>query len=156
MNSDFKDLLRLFEKAGVRYLVVGGYAVSEHTEPRYTKDLDLWVDNSSQNAQRVVDALREFGAPLRDATIHDFTVPETVYQIGLPPSRIDILMALDGLNFDECWQRREKSVIGELPVNYISAADLIINKELAGRPHDLRDAEMLKMKVKQDEIKKGS
>lgn len=147
MNSDFKDLLKLFAGAGVRYLVVGGYAVSEHTEPRYTKDLDLWVDNSVENAERVVGALREFGAPLRDATVHDFTVPTTVYQIGLPPSRIDILMGLDGLYFGECWQRRSSSSIGKIPVNYISIADLIVNKELAGRPQDLIDAQNLRQKL---------
>jgi hypothetical protein len=130
--------------------VVGGYAVSEHTEPRYTKDLDLWVDNSVENAERVVDALRAFGAPLRDATVHDFTVSTTVYQIGLPPSRIDILMGLEGLDFNDCWQRRENSMIGEMPINYISIADLIVNKERAGRPQDLIDAENLRKKANKD------
>lgn len=144
MNSDFKDLLRLFEKGEVRYLVVGGYAVSEHSEPRYTKDLDLWTDNSFENAGRVVGALREFGAPLLDATIDDFANPTMVYQIGLPPSRIDILMALKGLDFEDCWQRREESTISGMRVNYISITDLIINKELAGRPQDLIDASLLK------------
>ena len=140
MNSDFKDLLRLFTDAGIRYLVVGGYAVSEHTEPRYTKDLDLWVDNSIENAERVVGALRAFGAPLRDATVHDFTVPTCVYQIGLPPSRIDILMGLEGLDFDACWERRKTATIGEMSVNYISISDLIVNKERAARPQDIIDA----------------
>lgn len=144
MNSDFKDLLRIFEKAEVRYLVVGGYAVSEHTEPRYTKDLDLWVDNSEENAGAVFSALREFGAPLRDATLEDFADPKTVYQIGLPPSRIDILMALEGLDFLDCWQRRLETVIDGLTVKYISVQDLIVNKELAGRPIDLIDATNLK------------
>ncbi len=144
MNSDFKDLLKLFAGAGVRYLVVGGYAVSEHTEPRYTKDLDLWVDNSAANAEKVFAALLSFGAPLIDATIHDFTVPTTVYQIGLPPSRIDILMGLEGLEFGDCWQRRKTSMIADIALHYISIADLIVNKERAGRPQDLIDAKNLR------------
>lgn len=147
MNSDFKDLLKLFAGAGVRYMVVGGYAVTEHTEPRYTKDLDLWVDNSDENAERVVAALREFGAPLLDATVHDFTVPTTVYQIGLPPSRIDILMSLEGLDFGDSWNRRKNSIVAEIPVAYISLADLIVNKELAGRPQDLIDAQNLRRQL---------
>jgi hypothetical protein len=144
MNSDFKDLLRSFEGAGVRYLVVGGYAVSEHTEPRYTKDLDLWASNSHDNAARVLRALSEFGAPLKDVSLDDFENPQTVYQIGLPPSRIDILMALEGLNFEDCWPRRKVSTIDGLAVPYISVPDLIINKEIAGRPQDLIDAANLR------------
>lgn len=91
MNSDFKDLLSIFNETGVRYLVIGGYAIAEHVEPRFTKDLDIWVDNSQENARLVIQALREFGAPLLDVTVDDFLVPTTVYQMGLPPSRIDLL-----------------------------------------------------------------
>ena len=150
MNSDFKDLLGAFEKAGVRYLVIGGYAVSEHTEPRYTKDLDIWIDNSIENANCVVDALYEFGAPLLDVTVQDFTVPTLVYQIGIEPSRIDILMGLKEMNFDECWERRETVEISGLTVNFISIPDLIANKERAGRPQDLIDADNLRKKIRMD------
>lgn len=147
MNSDFKDLLDTFADAGVRYLVIGGYAVSEHTEPRYTNDLDLWIDNSIENANKVVTALHEFGAPLQDVAVEDFTVPTLVYQIGIEPSRIDILMGLKEMNFEECWERRETVEFSGLTVNFISIPDLIANKERTGRPQDLIDADKLRKKL---------
>ena len=82
INSDFRDLLRSFNAAGVRYLIVGGYAVMAHTEPRYTKDLDLWIEPSADNAARMIDALREFGAPTSDIRAADFVEPEVFFQIG--------------------------------------------------------------------------
>jgi hypothetical protein len=147
MNSDFKDLLRIFEETGVRYLVIGGYAVAEHVEPRYTKDLDIWVDNSSENARLVIEALRDFGAPLLDVSQDDFVIPTTVYQMGLPPSRIDLLAGLSEMNFSACWDRRKVVKMGEITINYISAEDLLANKELAGRRQDLIDAENLRKKL---------
>lgn len=144
MNSDYKDLLRAFNEASVRYLVVGGYAYAEYVEPRYTKDLDVWIDRSSYNAERVLVALREFGAPLRELSIDDLTSSDTFYQIGLPPNRIDIITHLEGMNFADCWERRKTVQLGELSVEYISAIDLIENKERTGRPHDLVDAENLR------------
>ena len=146
MNSDFKELLKIFAETKVKYLIIGGYAVAKHAEPRYTKDLDIWIDNSSENAERVYRALKEFGAPLTDITVEDFTIPTLVFQIGIEPSRIDILMGLKELDFDECWKRRAISTIGEIEIHFISLDDLIFNKQLAGRPQDLRDAENLKLK----------
>ena len=144
MNSDFKDLLKAFSEAGVRYLVVGGYAYAEHVEPRYTKDLDVWIDRSSDNANRVLEALRAFGAPLRGLSSEDLTTAGTFYQIGLPPNRIDIISQLEEMDFAQCWERRKTVNIGELSVNYISLDDLIENKERTARPHDLADAEHLR------------
>ncbi len=152
MNSDFKDLLSAFAKAGVRYLIIGGYAVSKHTEPRYTKDLDIWIDNARENAEIVFHALLEFGAPLQDISVDDFTQPTLVYQIGLPPSRIDILMGLKEMNFSECWHRRESVEIGEFTIYYISIPDLIENKERAGRPQDLVDAQKLRMRLNEPTV----
>ena len=151
MNSDFKDLLKAFEETSVRYLVIGGYAYAEHVEPRYTKDLNIWVDNSTENAGRVIQAIRIFGAPLLDITSDDFEKPTTVYQIGLPPLRIDILAGLKEMNFSDCWSRRKVVMLGDLSVNYISAKDLIINKEKAGRPQDLVDVTNLRKKIHMDE-----
>ena len=148
MNSDFKDLLRAFEEMGVKYLVIGGYAYAEHVEPRYTKDLDIWIENSIENASGVVAALRDFGAPLLDVTIEDFTSPSTVYQIGLPPSRIDILSGLKEMDFTDCWSRRKVVQMSDLSINYISASDLIDNKERTGRPQDLIDAKNLRQKAR--------
>ena len=144
MNSDFKDLLRAFSEEEVRYLVVGGYAFAEHVEPRYTKDLDVWIERTAENADRVLAALRSFGAPLRELSKDDLTSPGTFYQIGLPPNRIDIITQLEEMDFAECWNRRKTGQIGELAVEYISAADLMENKERTGRPHDLADLEHLK------------
>ena len=144
MNSDFKDLLRAFNDAGARYLVVGGYAYAEHVEPRYTKDLDIWIDRSPENAERTLGALRDFGAPLRELSIDDLTASGTFYQIGLPPNRIDIITQLEEMDFAECWERRKTVHLGGLSVYYLSARDLIENKERTGRPHDLEDAEHLR------------
>lgn len=149
MNSDFKELLKIFAEEKVKYLIIGGYAVAKHAEPRYTKDLDIWIDNSSENARRVFSALKQFGAPLTNMTIEDFTIPTLVFQIGIEPSRIDILMGLKALNFDECWERRATSLIGETEFHFISLDDLIFNKKLAGRPQDLRDAENLELKKRE-------
>lgn len=145
MNSDFKDLLRTFNEVGVRYLVVGGYAYAEHVEPRYTKDLDVWIDRSEENAERVLKALREFGAPLRSLSKQDLMSSGTFYQIGLPPNRIDIITQLEEMDFASCWERRKSVSLGELSVEYISIDDLIENKERTARPHDMADAEHLRM-----------
>ncbi len=144
MNSDFKDLLKTFNEAGVRYLVVGGWAYMEHAEPRTTKDLDVWIDRTDDNAERVLVALREFGAPLRNVSKQDLKAPGTFYQIGLPPNRIDIITQLEEMDFAACWERRKTVSFGDLTVEYISLDDLIENKERTARPHDLADAAHLR------------
>lgn len=146
MNSDFKELLKIFNENKVKYLIIGGYAVAKHAEPRYTKDLDIWISNSKENAELVFQSLKDFGAPLTDITIEDFTIPTLVFQIGIEPSRIDILMGLKNLDFDKCWENRAFSKLGDLEIYFISLDDLIFNKQLAGRPQDLRDVENLKLK----------
>jgi len=129
--------------AQVRYLVVGGYAVMEYTEPRYTKDLDLWVSPDRDNAERVYAALKQFGAPLTDITVKDFTNPVLVYHMGRPPVRVDILMGLTGLDFEPAWGNRVAGSYGEVATQFLSIEDLIINKRAAGRPQDLMDVENL-------------
>src|SRR6059036_3303708 len=99
ISSDFSELLKIFNEGGVRYLVVGGHAVMRYTEPRYTKDLDLWVDPTYKNAQRVYRALRRFGAPLTGIKVEHFTHKDLVFQIGVAPVRVDILMDASGLTF---------------------------------------------------------
>jgi hypothetical protein len=94
----FKELLRKFNEHQVKYLVVGAYAVMKYTEPRYTKDFDIWVEPVSANAQRVFAALAEFGAPMNEVQVEDFANPELVFQIGIEPLRIDIMMGIKGLN----------------------------------------------------------
>ncbi|MBV9215070.1 MAG: hypothetical protein JO053_02750 [Acidobacteria bacterium] len=144
MNSDFKDLLKAFNEAGVRYLIVGGWAYMEHVEPRYTKDLDVWTERSPENAERTLAALKAFGAPLSELSNDDLIAPGTFYQIGLPPNRIDIITQLEGMDFAECWERRKTVEFGELSLEYLSLDDLIENKERTARPQDLADAAHLR------------
>lgn len=145
MNQDFKELLQAFNDEQVRYLIVGGYAVIKHTEPRYTKDLDLWVGIAADNAERVFRALGRFGAPLTGLTARDFSAAGFFYTIGLAPQRVDVLMSVDKLDFEPCWERRIESEVDGIKVNFLSASDLIINKEAVGRYQDLADAEKLRL-----------
>ena len=139
MNSDFKDLLQLFNANGVEYLIVGGYAVIEYTEPRYTKDLDLWVRAEPANSERVFRALAQFGAPLAGMTPADFSEEGFVFQIGVAPVRVDILMSVDGLAFADAWPNRTRADFDGVSVWIVSRADLIRTKQAAGRPQDLID-----------------
>jgi hypothetical protein len=143
MNSDFKDLLRVFNEHKVRYLVVGGYAVIKYTEPRYTKDLDLWVEASPRNARAVFAALRQFGAPLRDITSADFAKEGSIYQMGRPPARVDVLTSIGGVRFADAWPNRVTSNFDGIPVAVISRQDLLTNKRAVGRPQDLVDVNNL-------------
>jgi len=143
VNSDFSDLLRLFNANQVKYLVIGGYALIQYAEPRYTKDLDLWISADATNAQAVYRALREFGAPLADLTAADFAQAGYFYQMGVPPVRVDILMGIPGAVFDEAWPRRLEVDFEGLLVPFISRQDLIAAKCASGRPQDLLDVEQL-------------
>jgi predicted nucleotidyltransferase len=143
VNSDFSDLLRLFNDYGVRYLVIGGYAVIQYAEPRYTKDLDLWISTDRTNAEAIYKALREFGAPLAGLTAEDFAEEGYFYQMGVPPMRVDVLMGIPGLEFEPAWERRVEVDFDGLPVLFISREDLIEAKMASGRAQDLIDAEIL-------------
>ncbi|MFM9905942.1 MAG: hypothetical protein ACKVQJ_15375 [Pyrinomonadaceae bacterium] len=144
MNSVFKDLLEAFKNAGVRFLVVGGYAVIKHTEPRFTKDLDVWAAADHENAEKVYAALKEFGAPLGGLSPDDFTKEDSFFTMGMPPNRIDVLFGLDGVDTDSIWENRVTGRFGTVEVNFICRADLIKNKEAVGRLQDLADAEKLR------------
>jgi hypothetical protein len=142
-NPDFKDLFNIFNAERVEYLVVGAHAVIYHTEPRYTKDLDVWVNPTSQNAERVVDALRRFGAPLRNVSPVDFQNPAMIYQIGVAPNRIDILMGIAGVDFASAWPRRITGAYDGIPIGILDRASLRLAKQASGRPQDLLDLEKL-------------
>ena len=143
MNSDFAELLRSFNADDVKYLVVGGHAVMLYTEPRYTKDLDIWIEASEENAAKVFRALAGFGAPLAGLTPADFASEGFFYQLGMPPARIDILMSVDGVRFGEAWPNRRQAPLGGVPAWFIGRQDLIRNKRATGRPIDLHDAGLL-------------
>jgi hypothetical protein len=143
VNSDFSDLLRLFNDNNVRYLIIGGYAFIQYAEPRYTKDLDLWISTDARNSAAVYTALREFGAPLAGLTEDDFSEEGYFYQMGVPPMRVDILMGIPGLEFDQAWHKRVEIDFDGLLVSFISREDLIAAKRASGRPQDLIDADTL-------------
>jgi len=143
-SPDFKELLNTLEKHRVRYLVVGGYAVMKYTEPRFTKDLDLWISTDEQNSKAVFSALKEFGAPLKGLTPHDFTERGYFYQMGNPPFRLDIMMSIPGVEFETAWGHREEVLLEGLSIPFISRADLIRAKDASGRAQDLLDAENLR------------
>lgn len=146
-TPEFKELLSTFNEHGVRYLIVGGFAVMVYSEPRYTKDLDIWVEASTENASKVFAALRKFGAPLEGLTELDFA-ESGFYQMGRPPGRIDVMMSLDGVEFVTAWENRKSDYFRGVPVNYVGKDDLIRNKELAGRYQDLADIENIRLKAK--------
>ncbi len=144
MNTDFKELLKIFNEHEVKYLVVGGYAVMKYSEPRYTKDLDIWVEASRENARKVFQALKAFGSPLENLTEADFA-SDGFFQMGRPPVRVDILMTLDGVIFQNAWANRVAAFFDEVSVHIIGLSDLIENKKAAGRPQDLEDIERMKL-----------
>ena len=140
-NPHYSELLQIFNAFEVEYLIVGGFAVMKYGEPRYTKDLDVWVHNSPQNSLRVVGALKQFGAPLEHdgITAETFTDKQVVYQIGIAPVRIDILTEITGVEFPDAWRRRVASTFFGVPVHFISVDDLVTNKQALGRSSDLKD-----------------
>jgi hypothetical protein len=143
MNRNFRELLSAFSGESVEYLIAGAYALAAHGVPRATGDLDVWIRPSAENAERVFRALATFGAPLTGMTEEDFRVPGAVFQIGVPPQRIDVLTLLDGISFEQAWTHRTEVDLSGLKVPVIGRADLIRNKRAVGRPQDLADVARL-------------
>lgn len=143
-SPDFKELLKIFEKHKIRYLIVGGYAVMKYSEPRFTKDIDVFIATDQDNAKSVYFALKEFGAPLENLTSDDFAHEGYFYQMGRPPMRVDIMMSIPGIKFDVAWKNREVVVLDDLKIFFISRSDLILAKEASGRPQDQIDVDKLK------------
>ena len=143
MNLDFSELLLEFNEHNVEYLVVGAHAMAVYGHVRATKDLDVWVRPNLENARKVLDAISSFGAPVGDLNIDDFSKEGTVFQIGLPPLRIDVLTGINGVQFADAWADRFQTTFGKVPVFIISRHHLIINKRAVGRLQDLADAEEL-------------
>ena len=146
--SDYKDLLKALNKHRVKYLIIGAYAVIYYTEPRYTKDIDIWVEPEIKNAKKVYEVLKEFGASLKGMSINDFMNPNLVYRMGVPPVRVDIMMGIPGIAFDEAWKHRSKGLFEGIKVNIIGIKELIKSKEKTKRDYDLKDIESLKLKLK--------
>jgi len=142
-NPDFKDLFKVFNEENVEYLVVGAHAVIFYVEPRFTQDLDVWVNPIVENATRVYSALKKYGAPLINITNESFTDPELIYQIGIAPNRIDIIMEIAGVEFSDAWKNRVDSTYDNVPIHILGKSDLIKAKKATGRPQDLIDIERL-------------
>lgn len=143
LNKDFEELLQLLNSVHAKYLVVGAYAVIFYTEPRYTKDIDLWVEPTSENAEKIFNVLKKFGAPVKNLTIDDLTNSDMVYQIGVEPNRIDILMGIGKMTFEHAWGNRRTSSYGKEKINVIGFDDLVAAKKFAGRSKDKLDLETL-------------
>jgi hypothetical protein len=152
--SDFEDLLALLHKHGVRYLVIGGLAFIYHARPRYTKDMDLWIEPSPRNVRRANAALAEFGSPFL-LTVED---PAEILQIGLPPNRIDLLRSVEGPPFGDAWKRRITGRYGRAEANWIDLDSLIQVKSRIGDPRhrrDVRDLEAVRA-LREDSRKPGA
>jgi hypothetical protein len=143
LNKDFKEFIGLLNENSVKYLVVGGYAVGFHGYPRYTKDLDVWVLVSNENAENVLIALKQFGFVSLGLQKEDFLKPDEFVQLGYPPNRIDIIMSCDGVLFDECYESRIQVDADGLTINFIDLENLKKNKLATGRPQDLADLDNL-------------
>ena len=145
LNDDFVDMLRALAESGVEHVVVGAHAMAAHGVVRATGDIDILIRPSKENAERVVSALRAFGAPVDAHGIRreDFERDENVYQIGLPPRRIDLLTSITGVTFDEAWSSRVPASLGGVATHVLGRDALIRNKRAAGRPKDLVDADAL-------------
>jgi hypothetical protein len=142
-NIDLIELLAALNAEGVRYLIVGAYALGFHGRPRATKDADIFVGADSENAQRVWKTLVSFGAPLEELRASDLSSPGTIFIMGRPPNQIDILTEIDGVSFEEAWSTRVTSTFCGVPVNYIGRAELVRNKKTVARPQDLADVAYL-------------
>ena len=143
LNQDFQEFIQSLNDNQVRYLVVGGYAVALHGHPRYTKDIDVWIEISPDNAKKMVKALDQFGFASLGLKEDDFLVPDQIIQLGYPPSRIDVISTLEGVDFETCYAARVEVVIDGTLVNFIDLENLKKNKRAAGRPQDLADLEHL-------------
>jgi hypothetical protein len=143
LNPDFRDILSAFIDQGVEFLVVGGYAMAVHRLPRATKDLDLWVRPSAENAPKTLRALDIFGAPRHGLTAADLQTEGTIYQIGVPPNRVDIITIVEGVQFENAWRERMEVDIEGIRIPVINKSDLILNKRTVARPQDLVDADLL-------------
>ena len=143
LAADFSDFLKLCLRNEVRFLVIGGYAVIHHSRPRYTGDLDIWIEDSQENAERVVTVLQEFGFPPDTVSTDMITEGKKIIRMGFEPMRLELFTSIPGVVFSRCYERRELVKIGRMVVPFIGLEDLKINKLASGRPKDLQDIEEL-------------
>lgn len=150
LEKDFSDFVELLNQRSVEYMVVGGYALAFHGEPRFTGDMDIWIDVSESNAEKMVKVMHDFGAASLGFTKEDFMDEGIIKQIGQPPLRIDILGAIDGVSYEDAKKDKKFFTNGALRIPFIGVQDFIKNKEAAGRKKDLQDLKKLKPKLKEN------
>ena len=143
-ENDFKEFIALLNEHKVRYLIVGGFAYSFYAEPRFTKDIDFFVEASTDNADKMLNVLEKFGFKNAGITKDDFLKSDQIIQLGIAPLRIDIITSISGVSFKEAWNNRTKGKYGNISANFISKSDLIKNKKATGRAQDIADIEKLK------------
>ncbi|MFT5915882.1 MAG: hypothetical protein ACI81T_002385 [Bacteroidia bacterium] len=149
LDKDFREFIELLNEHEVKYLVIGGYAVNFHGYPRYTKDIDFWIWMKEENISKLLNVLKEFGFSSLGLTTEDFMSPDNIVQLGYEPYRIDLLVSVEGLDFEKSFENRELKKIQNTKVNFLELSDLIEAKKQAGRLQDLADAEQL------EKIRKG-
>lgn len=142
LNQDFREFIQLLNDNQVRYLVIGGYAVALHGYPRYTKDIDIWIEPTPENIARTLQALEQFGFGSLSLSPADFA-PDQIIQLGNPPNRIELIMSPAGVNFEECYASRVQAILDNVTVNFIDLENLKKTKRAAGRMQDLADLENL-------------
>jgi hypothetical protein len=143
LNKDFREFIELLNANSVKYLLVGGYAVGIYGYPRFTKDLDIWIMVSEENAEKIVIALNQFGFTSVGLKKEDFLKADELIQLGYPPNRIDIVMSCDGVEFEQCFKSRKQINVEGLNINVIDLENLKRNKKASGRPQDLADLDNL-------------
>lgn len=144
LSQDFREFVELLIKNKAEYLIVGGYAVGIHGHPRYTGDLDIWVNPTPENAAKILHCVNQFGFASYALTAADFMKEGNVVQLGYPPVRLDILTQLDGVEFEACFKSRKEVQLEGIVVNVIGYDDLLKNKKASGRARDLDDIDNLK------------
>lgn len=148
ISQDYEDLFSAFNTYKIKYLVVGAHAVAFYATPRFTKDIDVWVPGALNDPERVLQALKAFGAPLTGVTTRDFRDPTMILQIGVAPVRIDILTGLPGVSAVAAWRHRKRSRYGKTPIHVLGLEELIKAKKAAGRPQDQIDLSKLTIRAK--------
>ena len=152
VEKDYEELLQLFNKHNVKYCIVGSYALAFYARPRYTKDMDILVGHSPENARRILTALREFGFGSLSLSEQDFTEPGQIIQLGYEPVRIDLITSIKGMDFEKIWENRSWGQYGRQKVFFISLNDLMESKKKADRNQDRVDLEVLKEVMKKTDL----
>jgi hypothetical protein len=140
---DFKEFFELLSEEKVEYLLIGGYAVAYHGYPRYTADIDIWINPLRENLELLICALRRFGFKSQPFTVETFLGKEKIFQFGVPPTRIDLITFVPGLEFADCYPKAEQMILGGLKILVIDRESLVKNKRACGRPKDIVDLEEL-------------